>query len=1055
MQSNTVQKDDFDETKLEAMYMTVPIISSFLSEEFPITQRHQATSLKRLSSYREYNKELQHICQIKANLRINISSPQCFSDGELVRIKAFQKKQNRVSPLAHFVNFLQKYPLIQLICFLAVVATLVAALSFAQDWVISDGFVQFRNLILRQHESTFYKIMMHILFVCIGGLIGTLLTTFLSPEAGSGSGIPEIKAILSGIPFPQFLTFRTLLAKYLGCMIAVGTGTFVGRTGPMTSVSLILTYLLIKKLPFFKSFGSTDSLLRVMLSYGIGVAYAATMYAPIGGVLFSIETTSSLFITRNYPRLFFAAGLSSLLFRITSFIDYSPLGVQPSSPSAAELGEYPIFIVEGIVIGFISRFFVVLARRCAIFYRDIERYGFFNRKKAKKAHPDKKITTSLDFPNKDLESVTLKDWILIDRTSAGQDDPIDPDHGINTSHRILHEPTDPSVFHDDLSERYLSQETTTLLTRRISSQPHHERSHLRRLNSICISLGSFLKKTYRRFVIVIIISFVNACLSIPVEAFDLSNSTSSTILMDMLRHPLPEPYRFSFNSHVGELGTLAVLLVCKFAIFPNSMQMAVPAGIVMPSLVIGSVLGRILGSALELINPTFFTNPQTFAAVGAASFLAAVTQTFSPALIVIETSCMPNISLPCVIGTLAAYFTHNALGDSIFEMITKFRNIPSLRTTLPREIVQANLTAADLAKSAIVYLPQISTFSEIKRAIATANNLEIPCIPLVQSNDNLTLLGSVTVESLQHLVDNPLLHEKCIIATHKQPPLLLRESIEQHIATGVFPTPEEAFQNIPRTESVMNAKRRKYATTPLGVGYENVPVPTISTPPLLIPASPSPGLNKQNYHLHFMTNPIYKSDFLAASSSSPFLTSFVTAAPSTLRHSVSHESDQPTKSDKGLPASFHRSFKRADAHRISTVRFNPPQFPSTRHRNWRPHDDLDFARLSLTSDFVVIDDTPFQLPKNTSLIKAHALFHILQLQFCILTQDGKFTHLLFQSDFTDLLRKEKEMLEFINQKKKHQELISLDEPSSSPYLSITDLLKRSKRTIEEATVKND
>lgn len=46
---------------------------------------------------------------------------------------------------------------------------------------------------------------------------------------------------------------------------------------------------------------------------------AATFYAPIGGVLFSIEVTTVYFAVRNYWRGFFAACCGATVWRLLSF----------------------------------------------------------------------------------------------------------------------------------------------------------------------------------------------------------------------------------------------------------------------------------------------------------------------------------------------------------------------------------------------------------------------------------------------------------------------------------------------------------------------------------------------------------------------------------------------------------------------------------------------------------------------------------------------------------------------------------------------------------------
>lgn len=42
---------------------------------------------------------------------------------------------------------------------------------------------------------------------------------------GSGSGIPEMKVVLSGMDLPHYLSFRTLVAKVVGLITAAAGGT--------------------------------------------------------------------------------------------------------------------------------------------------------------------------------------------------------------------------------------------------------------------------------------------------------------------------------------------------------------------------------------------------------------------------------------------------------------------------------------------------------------------------------------------------------------------------------------------------------------------------------------------------------------------------------------------------------------------------------------------------------------------------------------------------------------------------------------------------------------
>lgn len=48
----------------------------------------------------------------------------------------------------------------------------------------------------------------------------------------AGSGIPEIKTILSGFVIPHYLDFKVLVVKAVGAVFAVATGMCLGKEGP-------------------------------------------------------------------------------------------------------------------------------------------------------------------------------------------------------------------------------------------------------------------------------------------------------------------------------------------------------------------------------------------------------------------------------------------------------------------------------------------------------------------------------------------------------------------------------------------------------------------------------------------------------------------------------------------------------------------------------------------------------------------------------------------------------------------------------------------------------
>ncbi len=102
----------------------------------------------------------------------------------------------------------------------------------------------------------------------------------------AGSGIPEIKTILSGFVIPHFLDFKVLAIKAIGAVFAVATGMCLGKEGPFVHISTCVAYLVGMLFPKYRENGRK---MRELLSAGCSSGLSVAFGAPIGGVLFSYE----------------------------------------------------------------------------------------------------------------------------------------------------------------------------------------------------------------------------------------------------------------------------------------------------------------------------------------------------------------------------------------------------------------------------------------------------------------------------------------------------------------------------------------------------------------------------------------------------------------------------------------------------------------------------------------------------------------------------------------------------------------------------------------------
>lgn len=102
----------------------------------------------------------------------------------------------------------------------------------------------------------------------------------------AGSGVAEVKVILSGFVVHGYLGVRTLVVKTLALILSVSSGLSLGKEGPYVHIATCVGNIACR---LFSKYNHNDAKRREVLSAsaasGVGVAFGA----PIGGVLFSLE----------------------------------------------------------------------------------------------------------------------------------------------------------------------------------------------------------------------------------------------------------------------------------------------------------------------------------------------------------------------------------------------------------------------------------------------------------------------------------------------------------------------------------------------------------------------------------------------------------------------------------------------------------------------------------------------------------------------------------------------------------------------------------------------
>ncbi|KAK9476395.1 chloride channel, partial [Lipomyces japonicus] len=120
----------------------------------------------------------------------------------------------------------------------------------------------------------------------------------------AGSGISEIKCIVSGFVMKGFLGAWTLVIKSLGLPLAIASGLSVGKEGPSVHYAVCTGNVIARMFAKYRrSAAKMRDILTACAATGVAVAFGS----PIGGVLFSLEEISSDFSLSTMWRSYFCA----------------------------------------------------------------------------------------------------------------------------------------------------------------------------------------------------------------------------------------------------------------------------------------------------------------------------------------------------------------------------------------------------------------------------------------------------------------------------------------------------------------------------------------------------------------------------------------------------------------------------------------------------------------------------------------------------------------------------------------------------------------------------
>ena len=196
----------------------------------------------------------------------------------------------------------------------------------------------------------------------------------------------------------------------------------------------------------------------------------------------------------------------------------------------------------------------------------------------------------------------------------------------------------------------------------------------------------------------------------------------------------------------------------------------VPTGVVIPSFKTGAAFGRLIGEAVALWFPLgisygdfkHFIVPGGYATAGAAAFTGAVTHTISISVIVFEMTGQITHIIPVLIAVLVSNAIAHLLGPSCFDSIILIKKLPYLPDILPSSSTAYTIYVDDFMKHDVKYIWQKMTFYQLKEQLMASKQLR--SFPLVDSPDQMILLGSIQRSELIHAIQRQISNQKRLAA---------------------------------------------------------------------------------------------------------------------------------------------------------------------------------------------------------------------------------------------------------------------------------------------------
>ncbi|XP_026870346.2 chloride channel K isoform X5 [Electrophorus electricus] len=176
-------------------------------------------------------------------------------------------------------------------CYIAL-GVLTALMSFIMDLTVAKVLRAHQWLYSRLEGNALLQFLCWTLYPACMCALSASFSHSTCPQS-AGSGLPEMRTIISGVQMPDYLSLSNLFAKFVGmiCTLSAGSTVFLGKVGPFVHLSHMVGAYLHRM--YVSASGQNKRRTQgEMLVVASGVGVASCFGAPIS------ETVQALFKTR-------------------------------------------------------------------------------------------------------------------------------------------------------------------------------------------------------------------------------------------------------------------------------------------------------------------------------------------------------------------------------------------------------------------------------------------------------------------------------------------------------------------------------------------------------------------------------------------------------------------------------------------------------------------------------------------------------------------------------------------------------------------------------------